>query len=137
MQTIDIPPVLQLPELSGGTEDPVAFADMVFTTLLRYDRAFLYAEHALSDPPDSSISWRIHPQIDDIVTREFEAGISPSLTSFHASLAYIRQRYLGVDSRHGCAERELRQGEFTRRCVLFLPTTDDAGFWIRAYVSAV
>jgi hypothetical protein len=137
METIDIPVVIQLPELSGGEENPVAFADMVLTTFLRCERAFLYAEHALSDSPDSSVSWRIHPQIDGIVSREFEAGISPSLSSFRASLAYIRERYLGVASRHGCAERLFRQSNVVRRCLLFLPATDEAGFWIRAYVSAV
>jgi len=137
MEIIDIPVVLQLPELTGGEENPVTFADMVLTSFLRCDRAFLYAEHSLTDPPDSSVSWRIHPQVPGFVSREFEAGLSPSLDSFRASLAYIRRRYMGVASRHGCAERLLRQGDVVRRCLLFLPSTDDAGYWIRAYVSAV
>jgi hypothetical protein len=134
METIEIPVVTQLPELSGGKENPVEFVEMVFTTFLRYDRAFLYAEHLQSDPPDSSVSWRIHPQVPDFVSREFEAGISPSLDSFRASLAYIRERYLGIASRHGCTERLMRQGNVVRRCLLFLPCSDDAGFWIRGYV---
>ena len=136
METIDIPVVTQLPELSGGVESPAEFVDMVLTTFMRCDGAFLYAEHLLSDPPDSSVSWRIHPQVPGFVSREFEAGLSPTLDSFRASLAYIRDRYLGIASRHGCAERFFRQGDVVRRCLLFLPSTEDAGFWIRAYVSA-
>lgn len=136
MEIVDIPLVTQLPELSGGAENPVEFVDMVLTTFMRCDGAFLYAEHALSDPGDSPIGWRIHPQLSGIVSREFEAGLSPSLGSFRASLAYVRERYLGIAARHGCAERIFRQGDIVRRCILFLPTTDDAGFWIRAYISA-
>ena len=136
MEIVDIPFVTQLPELSGGAENPVEFVDMVLTTFMRWDGAFLYAEHALSEPGDSPIGWRIHPQLSGIVSREFEAGLSPSLGSFRTSLAYVRERYLGIAARHGCAERIFRQGDNVRRCILFLPTTDDAGFWIRAYISA-
>lgn len=137
MEIFDIPMVAQLPELSGGTENPAEFADMVLTTFLRCDGAFLYADHALSDPRGSPIGWRIHPQLTGIVSREFEAGLSPSLHSFRASLTYIRERYLGVSARHGCAERIFRQGEIVRRCLLFLPSTEEAGSWIRAYISSV
>jgi hypothetical protein len=135
METIDVPSVTQLPELSGGVENPDAFVDMVLTTLLRFDRAFLYAEHGLSDSPDLSVSWRIFPQMTDIVSREFEAGLSPCLVSFRSSLSYIRQRYMGDSMRHGCADRFLRQGNCVRRCLLFLPCSDESGAWIRAYVS--
>lgn len=127
MEPIDIPVVTQLPELSGGDENTAEFVDMVFTVFLRCDKAFLYAEHLLSDPPDSSVSWRIHPQVSGFDSREFEAGLSPSLVSFRASLAYIRERYLGVASRHGCVERLMRQGNIVRRCLLFLPCSDEAG----------
>jgi hypothetical protein len=119
MEAIDVPAVTQLPELSGGAEDPHAFVDMVLTTLLRFDRAFLYAEHDLSESPDSSISWRIHPQVTAIASREFEAGLSPSLASFRSSLSYIRQRYMGDSVRHGCAERLLRQGDCVRGRICF------------------
>jgi hypothetical protein len=137
MDTIEIPIVTQLPELSGNAENPAEFADMVLTSFMRCDSAFLYAEHSLTDFPDSSVSWRIHPQVPEFTSREFEAGISPSLDSFRASLTYIRQRYMGIASRHGCAERFFSQGKIIRRCLLFLPSTDESGYWIRAYVSAV
>jgi len=137
MDIIDIPEVIQLPELSGSAESPSAFADMVFTTFLRFDPAFLYAEPSADGSADTSVSWRIHPQGSDIVSREFEAGISPSLDSFRASLRYISERYMGERGpRQGCAERLLRQGKVIRRCLLFLPCSEQAGFWIRAYVSA-
>lgn len=137
MEIIDIPEVIQLPELSGGAESPSAFADMVFTTFLRFDPAFLYAEYLADGSADTSVSWRIHPQASGIVSREFEAGISPSLDSFRASLRYIGERYLGEKGlRQGCAERFLRQGDVVRRCLLFLPCSAQAGFWIRGYVSA-
>jgi hypothetical protein len=135
MEVIEVPVVAQLPELSGGAENPQVFVDMVLTTLLRFDQAFLYAEHELSGSAVSSVSWRIHPQVAGITSREFEAGISPSETSFRASLDYIRERYMGVSARHGCAERLLRQGDITRRCLLFLPCSPQSGAWIRAYVS--
>lgn len=135
MEAINVPAVTQLPELSGGPEDPHAFVDMVLTTFLRFDRAFLYAEHDLSDLPESSISWRIHPQVTGLVSREFEAGLSPSLASFRSSLSYVRQRYMGDSVRHGCADRLLRQGDRVRRCLLFLPCSDESAAWIRAYVS--
>jgi hypothetical protein len=135
VEIIDVPEIAQLPELSGGNEDPAAFADMVLTSFLRCDRAFLYADHESADPPDAPVSWRIHPQLADIVSREFEAGLSPSFASFRASLSYIAKRYMCEASRHGCAEKLLRQGERVRRCLLFLPSTEKAGYWIRAYVS--
>jgi hypothetical protein len=134
MSVIDVPEVTQLPELSGEEESPSAFADMVLTSFLRCDRAFLYAEHEFGDSPDSPVSWRIHPQIEGVVSREFEAGLSPSLNSFRASLKYISQSYFREASRHGCVERMLRQGGILRRCLLFLPSTEKAGHWIRAYV---
>jgi hypothetical protein len=134
MDIIDVPEVTQLPELSGEEESPPAFADMVLTAFLRCDCAFLYAEYEAGDSPDSPVSWRIHPQVDGIVSREFEAGISPSLSSFCASLKYISQRYFREAARHGCAERILRQRGIVRRCLLFLPGTDKGGHWIRAYV---
>ena len=131
MDIIDVPEVKQLPELSGDVESPTEFADMVLTTFLRFDPAFLYAEHSADGSPDTCVSWRIHPQAPGIVSREFEAGISPSLDSFRASLRYIRERYMGeAGSRHGCAERLLRQGDVVRRCLLFLPCSEQAGFWI-------
>jgi len=137
MDIIYIPEVTQLPELSGSVESPTAFADMVLTTFLRFDPAFLYAEHSAGGSADSSVSWRIHPQASGIVSREFEAGISPSLDSFRASLRYIGERYMGERGlRQGCAERLFRQGGVLRRCLLFLPCSEHAGFWIRAYVSA-
>lgn len=137
MDIIEIPAVTQLPELSGETENPITFVNMVFTTFLRFDPAFLYAEYAADGSADTSVSWRIHPQAPGIVSREFEAGISPTLESFKASLRYIGEHYMGENGmRQGCAERILRQGDITRRCLLFLPCSDKAGFWIRAYVSA-
>jgi hypothetical protein len=137
MDIIDIPEVTQLPELSGGVENPILFADMVLTTFLRFDPAFLYAEYSADGSADTSVSWRIHQQAPGIVSREFEAGISPSLDSFKASLRYIGERYMGERGlRQGCAERLVRQGSVTRRCLLFLPCSEQAGFWIRAYVSA-
>jgi hypothetical protein len=134
METIDVPEVTQLPELSGGDENPVAFADMVLTSFLRCERAFLYADHEWNDSPGLPVSWRIHPQVTEIVSREFEAGLSPSFSSFRASLNYIAERYMREASRHGCAERLLQQRGVTRRCLLFLPSTEKAGHWIRAYV---
>jgi hypothetical protein len=134
METIDVPEITQLPELSGEAESPSAFADMVLTTFLRCERGFLYADHELGDSPDSPVSWRVLPQIAGIVSREFEAGLSPSFTSFCLSLDYISKQYLREASRHGCAERTLRQRGTTRRCLLFLPSTEKAGHWIRAYV---
>jgi hypothetical protein len=134
MEIIDVPEVAQLPELSGGEESPSAFADMVLTTFLRCECAFLYADHEWGGPPDSPVSWRVHPQITDIVSREFEAGLSPTFASFRASLDYISERYLREASRHGCAERMLRQRGIVRRCLLFLPSVEKAGHWIRAYV---
>jgi hypothetical protein len=137
MDIIDIPEVTQLPELSGRAESPTEFADMVLTTFVRFDPAFLYAEYSADGSADTSVSWRIHPQAAGIVSREFEAGISPSLDSFRASLRYIGERYMGERGlRQGCAERLLRQGSVVRRCLLFLPCSEQAGFWIRAYVSA-
>jgi hypothetical protein len=137
MEIIDIPEVTQLPELSGDGEDPKAFADMVLTTFIRFDPAFLYADHSSDGSSDSSVSWRIHPQAEGIVSREFEAGISPSLGSFRASLRYISDRYMGAaGARQGCAQLLIRQGSVIRRCLLFQPSSEFAGYWIRGYVAA-
>ena len=134
MDVIDVPEIKQLPELSGEEENPGAFVDMVLTTFLRCDCAFLYAEYESGDSVESPVSWRIHPQIEGVVSREFEAGLSPSLSSFDASLKYVSQRYFREASRHGVAERILKQQGVMRRCLLFMPGTERAGRWIRAYL---
>lgn len=133
MEPLDIPEVTQLPELSGGPEDPAAFADMVLTQWLRYDFAYLDAEQPWNNLSDSGVSWRIHPREKDIFSREFEAGISPSCASFRASLDYLRRTYLSPDLHHGCVERLLRQGKTTRHCTFFFSATEQSGFWIKAY----
>jgi hypothetical protein len=130
---LDVTNVTQLPELSGGKESPSAFADMVLTQWLRYDRAFLDAEQPWNDLPDFGVSWRVHPKESGIFSREFEAGISPSLASFRASLDYIRHTYIGGDIQFGCVERLLRQGNIVRHCTIYFSMTDQSGFWIRAY----
>jgi hypothetical protein len=134
MEIIEVPEVIQLPELSGGNEilvpSPIwssqVFCDVIVPSF--------YADYEWNDSPHSPVSWRMHPQVTDIVSREFEAGLSPSLSSFRASLNYIGERYLREASRHGCAERLLRQSNITRRCLLFLAGTGKVGHWIRAYV---
>lgn len=133
MEPIDVPEVMQLPELTGGVENPLEFADMVLTQWLRYDSACLYAEQPWNDLPDSGVSWRLHPKESGIFSREFEAGISPTLPSFRASLDHIRRKYIGADIHHGCVERFLRQGGITRHCIIYFSTVEQTGFWIRAY----
>ena len=133
MELFDVPEVTQLPELSGGAESPSAFADMVLTQWLRYDCAFLYAEQPWNDLPDTGVSWRVHPREPGIFSREFEAGISPSLPSFRASLDYIRRAYISTDIQFGCVERLLRQGGVVRQCIIYFSATEHSGFWIRAY----
>ena len=136
MALLDVPVVTQLPELSGSEECPSAFADMVLTQWLRYDRALLYAEQPWNDLADSGVSWRVHPREADIFSREFEAGISPSLTSFRASLEYIRTRYISPELHFGCVERVLRQGPVIRRCLIYFGGTLESGHWIRGYTTA-
>ena len=95
MEPLDVPEVTQLPELSGGEESPVGFADMVLTSLLVYDAAILYAEHTPTDGADSSVSWRIEPREEGIRTHDIEIASSPSLGSFRSVLARFGHHYLG------------------------------------------
>jgi hypothetical protein len=136
METLDVSEVTQLPELTGNIEDSVAFADMVLTSLLRYDSALLYAEHFWRDAEDSSVSWRIQPRDATIVSREVEIGISPSVGSFRSVLARFGHHYLSDQPYNGYALRWLRQHAVTRRCHLYMSNEGHSGFWIRVYVSA-
>lgn len=135
METIDVPEVDQLPELTSGVEDPVAFADMILTALLRYDSALLHAEHFWRDGSDSSISWKIQPRDPTIVSREIEIGISPSLSSFRSVLARFGHHYMGGQLYNGYALRWLRQRAEPRRCHLYMSNAAQSGFWIRVHVS--
>ena len=56
MDPLDVPEVSQLPELTGNEESPVGFADMVLTSLLRYEAAVLHAEHLQREGAASSVS---------------------------------------------------------------------------------
>jgi hypothetical protein len=134
---LEVPEVTQLPELSGEDENPVAFADMILTALLRYDRALLYAEHFWRDPANSAVSWRIQPRDATIVSRDIEIGISPTRGAFRSVLARFGHHYLGGQYYNGYATRLLRQGNITRRCQIYMSNEGFAGFWIKIFVSRV
>jgi hypothetical protein len=87
MEILDVPEVRQLPELSANEEDPVAFADMVLTSLLGYDSALLYAEQ---QGTDSAVSWRIEPRNKAAPTHDIEVGVSPGRGSFRRPASWFR-----------------------------------------------
>jgi len=132
---IDVPEVRQLPELTGGAEDPVAFADMVLTVLLRYERALLYAECDESPTMHESISWRVAPRDSTVVSHDIEIAVSPKLGSFRSVLARFGHHYMGDQLYHGYASRVLRQRSILRRCHIYLSNAAASGFWIRVYVA--
>lgn len=129
-----VPPVTQLPELSGNGEDPVAFADMLLTASLCHGPALLYAEHFWHDPSDAAISWRIRSLDSTIVSREIEIGISPSLGSFRSVLARFGHHYMSGQLYNGYALIGLRQSDVTRRCHVYMANDQLAGFWLRIYI---
>jgi len=133
MDILDVPEVRQLPELSSNEEDPVAFADMVLTSLLGYGVALLYAEHTGAD---SSVSWRIEPREEAVQTHDIEIAVSPSLGSFRSVLARFGHHYMGGQLYHGYALRFLRQHGRTYRCHIYMSNAGQSGFWMRVYAAA-
>ena len=133
METLDVPEVKQLPELSANEEDAVAFADMVLTSLLGYDSALLYAEHT---EPGSSVSWRIEPRNEAVPTHDIEVAISPS-RSFRSVLARFGHHYMGGQLYNGFAGRSLRQRGRVYRCHIYMSNGGPSGFWIRVYATVV
>ncbi len=134
METLDVPEVLQLPELSANEESPIAFADMVLTSLLGYRNALLYADFT---PAESSVGWYIKPSDKTVVTRDVEVGISPSLGSFRSVLARFAHHYMGCSPYNGYALRFLQQHGRVCRCDVYLSNCSQSGFWIRVYGTQV
>lgn len=134
METLDVPEVRQLPELSANEEDPVAFADMVLTSLLGYDNALLCAEHTVTDP---SVSWRIAPRNEAVPMHDIEIGISPSLGSFRSVLARFGHHYMSDQLYNGYALRFLQQRGRVHRCHIYMSNAGHSGFWIRVYATVV
>jgi hypothetical protein len=135
-ETLDVPEVRQLPELSANEEDPVAFADMVLTILFGYENALLYAESNSADP-NASFSWRIKLRNEAVPTHDMEVAISPSRGNFRSVLARFGYHYMGVQLYGGYALRLLRQGGRTRSCHIFMSNQGASGFWIRIYSASV
>lgn len=136
METLNVPEVRQLPELSANEEDPVAFADMVLTSLFGYENALLYSEYSSADV-HKSVSWRIEPRSKAVSTHDIEVAVSPSLGSFRSVLARFGYHYMGGLLYNGYAFRFLRQGDRTRRCHIYMSNIGQSGFWIRIYSAAV
>jgi hypothetical protein len=134
METLDVPEVRQLPELSANQEDAVAFADMVLTSLLGYDCALLYAEHT---DADSTISWRIEPRNEAVPTHDIEVAISPTCGSFRSVLARFGHHYMSDQLYNGYALRFLRQRDRVHRCHIYMSNAGQSGFWIRVYAVVV
>jgi hypothetical protein len=134
METLDVPEVCQLPELSGNGEDAVGFADMMLTSLLGYNNALLHAEHTGTD---SSVSWCIEPRDGVISTHQIEVGISPSLGSFRSVLARFGHHYMSDQLYQGYALRLLRQRGRVHRCHIYMSNAGQSGFWIRVYGAKV
>lgn len=134
METLDVPEVRQLPELSANEEDPVAFADMVLTSLLGYDAALLHAEHTGTD---SAVSWRIEPLHEKVPTHDVEVAVSPTLGSFRSVLARFGHHYMSDQPYNGYALRFLLQRGRAHRCHIYLSNAGQSGFWIRVYSTVV
>lgn len=134
METFDVPEIRQLPELSANEEDPVAFADMMLTSLLGYKNALLCAEHI---GVDSSVSWCIEPRDEAELTHAIEVGISPSLGSFRSVLARFGHHYMCGQLYQGYILRLLRQHGRVHRCHIYMSNQGQSGFWLRVYSLAV
>jgi hypothetical protein len=135
MEPLDVPEVRQLPELTGGDENPVALVDMVLTSLLGYDCALLYAEFSSADGADTSVGWRIEPREPGIYARDIEIAISPSRGSFRSALARFGAHYMGGQLYNGYALRFLRQRERIHRTFIYMSNMSQTGFWIRVYAA--
>ena len=134
MEILDVPEVRQLPELLANEEDPVAFADMVLTSLFGYDNAHLYAEYNLADP---TVSWRIKPHNEVVITHDIEVAASPTLGSFRSVLARFGHHYMNGQLYNGYALRFLRQRGRVHRCYIYMSNGGQPGFWIRIYAAVV
>ena len=134
METLDVPEVRQLPELSTNQEDSVAFADMVLTSLLDYDNAILYAEHTAEG---SSVSWRIDLRSDGVPTHDIEVAISQTRGSFRSVLARFGHHYMSGQLYNGYALLFLRQRGRAHRCYIYMSNGGQPGFWIRVYAAVV
>jgi len=130
METLDVPEVRQLPELSANEEDAVAFTDMMLTSLLGYENALLRAEHI---DADSSVSWCIEPRDEAVFTHAIEVGVSPSLGSFRSVLARFGHHYMYGQLYQGYALRLLRQRGRMYRCHIYLSNEEQSGYWVRVY----
>src|SRR6266581_6096769 len=125
METIDVPEVRRLPELSANEENAVAFADMVLTRLFDYDNALLYAEHRSTD---SAVSWCIESRNEQLPNREIEVAISPTRGSFRSVLARFGHYHMGSQLYNGYALRLLRQGGRAHRCHIYMSNVGQSGF---------
>ena len=126
LEPLDIAEVTQLPELSGGGEDPSGFAGMVLTSLLAYESAVLWAECIPGTGP-SAVSWRLRPHG---LEEEIEIALSPTIESFAAVLDCFARQFTD-GQRIGCALRFLRQRGRSNRCHIFLTNAPDPGYWVR------
>jgi O-acetyl-ADP-ribose deacetylase (regulator of RNase III) len=133
MDPLDVPEVSQLPELTGNEESPVGFADMVLTSLLRYEAAVLHAEHLQREGAASSVSWIVRPREHGHDGLDIEVGISPSLGSFRSVLARFGHHYMDDQLYNGYALRFLRQRGRVHRCHIYMSNAGQSGFWIRVY----
>lgn len=133
-ETLEIPEVRQLPELSANEESPVDFADMMLTSLFGYDNALLCAEYNAND---STVSWCIAPRDGTVATHEIEVGISPSLGSFRSVLARFGHHYMSDQLYHGYSLRFFRQRGRVHRCHIYMSNDGQSGFWIRVYAAAI
>lgn len=129
METIEVPEVNQLPELSGLGDDPAGFANMVLTSLLAYPSAALKAEYS---PKDLMISWIIDPHAEEVFLDELEIAFSPTLSSFQAVLLYIANSYVKCEA-NGHAEVILAQRERSRICHFYVSNSEATGFWVRVH----
>lgn len=133
MDAIEVPEITQLPDLSGKGEDPVAFADMVLTSLLGYEAAVLHAECLQREGTPSSVSWCLRPREHGQDGPDIEVGISPSLGGFRSVLARFGHYYMADQLYNGYALRFLKQRGRVCRCHIYMSNSAQSGFWIRIY----
>jgi O-acetyl-ADP-ribose deacetylase len=133
MDSIEVPEVRQLPDLTGNKEDPVGFAYMVLTSLLGYEAAVLHAEYLKREETASPVSWCICPREHGHDGPEIKVGISPSLGNFRAVLAHFGHKYMGGQLYNGYALKFVVQRKRVHRCHIYMSNTGQSGFWIRIY----
>jgi len=135
METLDVPEVTKMPELAANEGNPVAYADMVLTSLFSHTPALLHAEYR---PRDTDVTWFVRPIRGETEQQDVPVAVMGfSSGYFRAVLARFGHHYMVGQLYSGHSVCILRQASREHRCYIYMSNNGQSGFWIRVYATVV